>query len=151
MSLRYLDSNNHAVFALHYHLILVVKYRRRAISDEIQARIKEIAEYIGKKQNVSIMEMNGEADHIHFLLKTKPNCDLSKFINSLKTVTSRRIREDFPQVKTILWNGAFWSNSYCLITVGGAPLEVLKKYIEQQGVHEKEKTSVPKKNYGSKK
>jgi len=135
MSNRYLDSNNHAVFSLNYHLILVVKYRRKAISSEIQARIKEIAEYVGRKQNVYVVEFNGEADHVHFLLKTKPNCDLSKFVNSLKTISSRRVREEFPEVKKMLWKEAFWSGSYCLITVGGAPLEVLKRYIEQQGKH----------------
>ena len=128
-----LDTNNHSVFSLNYHLILVVKYRRKVfLSKEMLSRLKEIAEYIGENHNVKIKEMNGEPDHVHFLLRTKPNCDLSKYINSIKSSSSRLLKKEFPEVKNKLWKEAFWTNSYCLITVGGAPITVLKKYIELQ-------------------
>lgn len=78
-----LDTNNHAVFSLNYHLVFVVKYRKKVITKKILIRIKEIAEHIGKNNNVMIKEMNGEPDHVHFLLRTKPNCDASV---SIKTI-----------------------------------------------------------------
>jgi len=127
-----LDSNNHAVFSLNYHLIIIVKYRKRVLTSKMFIRLKEIADYIGKNHNVSIKEMNGEADHVHFLLRTKPNCDLSKYINAFKSASSRLLKKEFPEVKAKLWKEAFWSGSYCLITVGGAPISILKQYIESQ-------------------
>ncbi len=127
-----LDSNNHAVFSLNYHLVFVVKYRKKVISKKILLRIREIAEYVGKNHNIVIKEMNGESDHIHFLLRTKPNCDLAKYINALKSASSRLIKKEFPEVREKLWKDAFWAQSYCLITIGGAPLSVLKTYIENQ-------------------
>lgn len=130
-----LDSNNHSVFSLNYHLVLVVKYRRQVFSNEkMFLRLREIAEYIGLGHNICINEMNGEADHIHFLLRTKPNCDLSKYINAMKSASSRLLKKEFPEIKKKLWKEAFWSQSYCLLTVGGAPITVLKKYIENQKV-----------------
>jgi putative transposase len=128
-----LDSNNHSVFSLNYHLVLVVKYRKRVFSNQkMFSRLREIAEYIGKSNNIEIKEMNGEPDHVHFLLKTKPNCDLSKYINAMKSASSRLLKKEFPEVKKKLWKEVFWSQSYCLITIGGAPIEILKKYIENQ-------------------
>lgn len=128
-----LDSNNHSVFSLNYHLVLVVKYRKKVFSNQkMLLRLREIAEYIGKNSNVEIKEMNGEADHVHFLIKTKPNCDLSKYINAMKSASSRLLKKEFPEVKKKLWKEAFWSQSYCLLSVGGAPIEVLKRYIENQ-------------------
>lgn len=128
-----LDSNNHSVYSLNYHLVLVVKYRRKVFSDQkMFLRLREIAKYIGKSHNIEIKEMNGEADHVHFLLRTKPNCDLSKYINAMKSASSRLLKKEFPEVKKKLWKEAFWSQSYCLLTVGEAPITVLKKYIENQ-------------------
>jgi putative transposase len=128
-----LDSNNHSVFSLNYHLILVIKYRKKVFtSQKMLDRLKEIATYIGDSHNVKIKEMNGEPDHVHFLLRTKPNCDLSKYINAIKSASSRLLKKEFPEVKKKLWKEAFWTTSYCLITVGGAPITVLKKYIESQ-------------------
>jgi putative transposase len=91
-----------------------------------------MSEYIGKSHNVMVSEMNGEPDHVHFLLKTRPNCDLSKYINALKSASSRVLKKEFPAVRQKLWKEYFWSQSYCLITVGGAPIDVLRKYIENQ-------------------
>ncbi|WP_186646780.1 IS200/IS605 family transposase [Fluviispira vulneris] len=129
-----LDSNNHSVFSLNYHLILVIKYRKKVLTNQkMLLRLREIAEYIGISHNVKIMEMNGEPDHIHFLLRTKPNCELSKYINAMKSATSRLLKKEFPEIKKKLWEESFWTTSYCLISVGGAPINVLKRYIENQG------------------
>lgn len=129
-----LDTNSHAVYSLNYHLILITKYRREVFTNKrIFERLREIASLIGKNHNIEVKELNGEADHIHLLLRTKPNCDLSKYINAMKSASSRRLKQEFPDVKKRLWQSQFWSQSYCLITVDGAPLEILKKYIESQG------------------
>jgi putative transposase len=131
--MRNFDTNNHAIFSLNYHLILVVKYRRKVFSSQkMMSRFREIAEYIGTSHNISIKEVNGEPDHVHLLLRTKPNCDLAKYINAMKSASSRLLKKEFPNVQRLLWKSKFWSPSYCLITVGGAPIEVLKKYIESQ-------------------
>lgn len=129
-----LDSNNHSVFSLNYHLILVIKYRKKVLTNQkMLLRLREIAEYIGVSHNVKIKEMNGEPDHVHFLLRTKPNCELSKYINAMKSATSRLLKKEFPEIKKKLWEESFWTTSYCLISVGGAPINVLKRYIENQG------------------
>lgn len=131
--MRELDSNNHSVFALYYHLILVTKYRRKVIIDEISVRLKEIFEYIQSKYNITLLEWNHDKDHIHILFKAHPNSELSKFINAYKSASSRLIKKEFPEIKQQLWKEYFWSRSYCLLTTGGVSIDVIKKYIETQG------------------
>ena len=89
-----LDNNNHSVFLLHYHLILVVKYRRRVIDSVISDRLKAIFEKIAPTYNLTITEWNQDQDHIHVLLKGHPNSALSTFINAYKSASSRLINKD---------------------------------------------------------
>jgi len=128
-----LDNNNHSVFLMYYHMILVVKYRRHVIDETISDRLKEIFERIQVNYNISLQEWNHDSDHIHVLFKGQPNSELSKFINAYKSASSRLIKRDFPEIKQQLWKECFWSRSFCLLTSGGAPIDVIKKYIEQQG------------------
>ncbi|ACV61355.1 transposase IS200-family protein [Desulfofarcimen acetoxidans DSM 771] len=128
-----LDTNSHSVFLLTYHLILVVKYRRKVINDTIANRIKEIGEYIAPKYNISFLEYNHDKDHTRILFKAHPNTEISKYINAFKSASSRLIKKEFPEVRKQLWKEYFWSQSFCLLTTGGAPIEVIKKYIETQG------------------
>ena len=128
-----LDNNAHSVFLLNYHLILVVKYRRRVFDNLISSRAKEIFEYIAPNYHITLMEWNHDADHIHILFRAHPKAEISKFINAYKSASSRLIKKEFPEVRQKLWNEYFWSQSFCLITAGGAPLTVLKQYIESQG------------------
>ena len=131
--MRDLDGNNHSVFALYYHLVFVVKYRRNVINDDISCRLKEIFEYIQPKYNMTMIEWNHDFDHIHVLFKAHPNTELSKFINAYKSASSRLIKKEFPLIRKQLWKEFFWSRSYCLVTTGGVSLEVIKRYIENQG------------------
>ncbi len=128
-----LDNNNHSVFLLCYHLVLVTKYRRKVIDDNISNRLKEIFEKIQGNYKITLQEWNHDKDHIHMLFKAHPNSELSKFINAYKSASSRLIKKEFPEIKQQLWREYFWSRSYCLLTTGGAPIEVIKKYIETQG------------------
>lgn len=131
--MRVLDNNNHSVFALYYHLVFVVKYRRKVIDNKISYRLKEIFEYIQPTYNITLQEWNHDKDHVHILFKSHPNTEISKFINAYKSASSRLIKKEFPTIKKQLWKEYFWSRSYCLITTGGVPIEVIKKYIENQG------------------
>lgn len=128
-----LDNNAHSVFSLNYHLIFVIKYRKKVIDDKISFRAKEIFDYISKNYNITLLEWNHDLDHIHILFKAHPMSALSKFINAYKSASSRLIKKEFPEVRKMLWEENFWSKSFCLISVGGAPLSILKQYIESQG------------------
>jgi putative transposase len=128
-----LDTNNHSVFLLYYHLVLVTKYRRKVINDNISNRLKEIFEKIQGNYNIILQEWNYDKDHIHILFKAHPNTEISKFINAYKSASSRLIKKEFPEIKEQLWKEYFWSRSFCLLTTGGAPIEIIKKYIESQG------------------
>ena len=128
-----LDNNNHSVFLMYYHLVLVVKYRRKVIDDVISNRLKEMFEYIAPNYNITLQEWNHDKDHIHVLFKAQPNTELSKFINAYKSASSRLIKKEYQQIKQNLWKEYFWSRSFCLLTTGNAPIEVIKQYIESQG------------------
>ena len=128
-----LDNNNHSVFSMYYHLVLVTKYRRKVINDSISKRLREIFDYIAVNYNISVVEWNEDQDHVHILFKAQPNSELSKFINAYKSASSRLIKKNFPETRKKLWKEYFWSQSFCLLTAGGAPLEIIKKYIETQG------------------
>ena len=128
-----LDSNNHSVFLMCYHLIFVVKYRKKVIDDVISNRLKEIFEYIAVSYNITLQEWNHDKDHVHILFKAQPNSNISKFINAYKSASSRLIKKEFPLLKNKLWKEFFWSRSFCLITAGDVSQDVLKRYIESQG------------------
>lgn len=129
-----LYTNNHSVFKLSYHLVLVIKYRRKVIDDDISKRLKEIFEYISPKYNVTLEEWNHDTDHVHLLFRGSPNTEIFKFLNAYKSASSRLIKKEYPLIKKQLWKEYFWSRSYCLLTTGGAPIEVVRKYIESQGM-----------------
>ena len=128
-----LDNNNHSVFALNYHLILVTKYRRKVIDDVISSRLREIFDYIAPNYNIFVEEWNDDEDHIHILFKAHPNSELSKFINAYKSASSRLIKKEYPSIKGKLWKEYFWSRSFCLITCGGANIDTIREYIRKQG------------------
>ena len=127
------DTNQHSVFLLHYHLIMCVKYRNKVINDPISLRLKEMFEYIAPKYHITLEEWNHDIDHVHVLFRGHPNTEISKFINAYKSASSRIIKKEFPHIRKSLWKEMFWSQSYCLITTGGATVDVIKQYIQSQG------------------
>ena len=128
-----LDTNFHSVFLLNYHLVFVTKYRKKVIDDDISNRLKEIFEKIAPNYKIYVMEWNHDLDHIHILFKGEPKTEISKFINAYKSASSRLIKKEFPDIRKKLWKEYFWSRSFCLLTTGGAPIEIIKKYIQSQG------------------
>lgn len=127
------DNNNHSVFLHHYHLIMCVKYRNKVIDDKISDRLKEIFERIASDYNISLEEWNHDMDHVHILFRGQPNTEISKFINTYKSASSRLIKKEFPQIRRFLWKEKFWSQSFCLLTTGGVTAYVIKQYIQSQG------------------
>jgi putative transposase len=134
-----LDKGEHSVYSLHYHLVLVIKYRRKAMYTEaIRERLKDIILNISKESSKNpetafeiVVQEPGE-DHHHILFKAKPTTNLAKVVNSIKGTSSRMMRAEFPEIKKFLWGDAFWTPSYFLATTGQVSLDVLKSYVESQ-------------------
>jgi len=128
------DTNNHSVFLLQYHLIMCIKYRNKVIDDVISERLQQIFEYIAPNYHITLEEWNHDVDHVHVLLRGQSNTEMSKFINAYKSASSRLIKKEFPEIRKSLWKEMFWSQSYCLISTGGATVDIIKQYIQSQGV-----------------
>lgn len=123
----------HCTFNLNYHLVIVTKYRKKCINREMLERLQAIFSELCEKWGGELLEFNGEKDHVHLLVSLNPKTQPSKFVNNLKTVSSRLIRKEFSeQLNKVFSKPVFWSRSYCILTCGGAPLSVIKQYIEQQ-------------------
>ncbi len=133
----FLDNNLHSVFHLHYHLILVIKYRRKIFDDTISDFARKMFVRIGATYHITLVQWTYAEDHLHIVFKTHPRTELTKFINAYKSASSRRIKKEFPQIKKELWREMFWSKSFCLLTAGEIPNAVVSDYIESQGVTEK--------------
>ena len=121
-----------ACFSLQMHLVLVTKYRRKVITVEVLERLKEIFNATCLKWESRVVEFNGEADHVHLLIEYNPKVQLSKFVNNLKTVSSRLIRKEFEsQLKPIYSKPVFWSGAYFVSSCGSVTVEQLKKYVQR--------------------
>lgn len=126
-------SHWHCVYQLKYHLVLVTKYRRKCFTKPILDRLQVLCEEQSQKWGIELVEFGGESDHVHLLLDMHPNIMPSKFINSLKTVTSRLLRKEYlAHFKKFYWKPVLWTRAYCLISAGGAPISILKQYIQDQ-------------------
>ena len=130
-----LRTGRHCVFMLHAHLIFITKYREKVFNEESLSRLEAVFRDVGQQFEVELSEFNGDRDHVHLLINYPPKVQLSKLINSLKGVSSRRLKQEFSEIRNH-WvcrkSGSLWSPSYFAGSVGGAPLSVLKQYIEQQ-------------------
>lgn len=129
-----LDKTGNSVFSLCYHLIVVVKYRRKVFTNsDVVSDIKSIVSTISESMNVDIIEQECGDDHIHILFRAKPTLDITKYINLLKGNSSRNIRKKYKDfLKDKLWGEHFWSPSYFLATTGNVTIDILKEYVENQ-------------------
>jgi putative transposase len=126
-------TGRHCVFNLHIHLVFIAKYRRAVFTEAILDDMKVIFADVCKDFEAELIEMEGEGDHVHLLVNYPPKVSVSKLVNSLKGVSSRLIRKKkYPSVCQKLWGNALWSPSYFAGSCGGAPIDIIKKYIEQQ-------------------
>ena len=129
-------TGRHVVFMIHAHLVFTTKKRGKVLSSQHLDRRKEIFAAICVDFEAELREFNGERDHVHLLVNYPPKVRLSELVNSLKGVSSRRLKQEFPAIQAF-WSvrnsrGVLWSPSYFAGSVGGAPLAVPKQYIERQ-------------------
>lgn len=125
-------TGRHCVFAMHVHLVFVSKYRKKIFVKEHLNYLESLCEKICKDFESELVEFNGESDHIHVLINYPPKVCISKLVNSLKGVSSRKLKDEFPGLKEYYWKNALWSPSYFAGSCGGAPLSIIKQYVEQQ-------------------
>lgn len=113
--------------------MFVTKYRRKVINAEILKSLENIFSRLCQNQKSELLEFSGEEDHVHLLVDISPDVPPSKLVNTLKTISSRMIRKEFADhINKFYWKPVFWTGAYCVISAGGAPLEVLKAYIQNQ-------------------
>ena len=120
------------VFLLHVHLVFVTKYRKDIFENQHINALKRHFERVVKDFDSILKEVNGEKDHVHLLVNYPPKISISKLVNSLKGVSSRMLKKEYPELKKFYWKAALWSPSYFAGSCGGAPLETIKKYIQNQ-------------------
>lgn len=125
-------TGRHCIFNLHVHLVFVTKYRRKVFTKAILDEMRGIFTKVCTDFEAELAEFEGEQDHVHLLVNYPPKISVSKLVNSLKGVSSRLLRKQFPEIEKWYWNGALWSPSYFAASCGGAPLSMIRQYIEQQ-------------------
>lgn len=124
-----------SVYLLNAHAVFVTKYRRKVITKDLLHRLEQIFKDTCDKWESSMIEFNGESDHVHLLIQDPPQVQLSKLIGNLKTVSSRLIRKEFSEhLSNFYYKPVFWTGSYFVASCGGVTIEQLKKYVEQQSV-----------------
>ena len=123
----------HCVFNMHVHLVFVTKYRREVFTKAILEELRILFTKTCIDLEAELIEFDGEDDHVHLLVNYPPKLAISNLVNALKGVSSRMIRKaKFPSILNKLWGGALWSPSYFAASCGGAPISIIKQYIEQQ-------------------
>ncbi len=128
-----LQKSSHSSYHIHLHIIFVTKYRRKVLTAPMVERLKEILAELCEGAKSTLLEFGAEADHCHLLVSLHPNNNISVFVKNLKSSSSRLLRRDFAEeLQKTYWKPVLWSSSYCVISAGGAPLEIIKKYIQNQ-------------------
>lgn len=139
-----LRHGRHCVFLLHIHLVFVTKYRKTCFTQRVLKHLNEIFNNVCTDFGAKLKEFNGEGDHVHLLIDYPPQVSVSKLVNSLKGVSSRYIRaQKYPEIAKKLWGDSLWSPSYFAGSCGGATLEVIAEYIQQQESPKGERFSSP--------
>lgn len=122
----------HCVFNMHVHLVFVTKYRRKVFDGDAIEQLRAIFASVCADFAAELVEMDGEDDHVHLLVAYPPKVAVSNLVNSLKGVSSRLLRTQRPDIARRYWKGALWSPSYFAASCGGAPISIVRQYIEQQ-------------------
>ena len=122
----------HCVFHLHVHLVFVTKYRRCVLTEAAHETLRAIFTKVCQDFEAVLVDSNGEDDHVHLLVEYPPTVAISHLVNSLKGVSSRRLRQQHPDITARYYQGVLWSPSYFAASCGGAPLSIIRQYIEDQ-------------------
>lgn len=129
-------TGRHCVFKLHAHLVFVTKYRRTVLTGAARETLRDLFTKVCQDFEAVLVESNGEDDHMHLLVEYPPKVALSHLVNSLKGVSSRRLRQQHPDIAERYYNGVLWSPSYFAASCGGAPLSIIRQYVEAQRQHQ---------------
>ena len=135
-----LRTKRHVVYSLHLHLVFVTKYRKKVFSEKMYERLHYHFERVCGDFGCKLIESSCQKDHVHLLVEPLPHTTPSRLVNSLKGVSSRFLKQEFtnvspkgvPELEQYYWKGGLWSPSYFIASCGGAPLDMVKKYIEKQ-------------------
>jgi putative transposase len=122
----------HCVYSLHIHLVFVLKYRKKILTKAILSTMKTLFQKVCSDFDAKLIEFDGENDHVHLLVHYPPKIAISKLVNSLKGSSSYRLKRLHPEINQYYWQGKLWSPSYFVSSCGGAPIEIVRQYIEQQ-------------------
>ena len=126
-------TNRHSCFLLQYHMVLVTKYKKPVLTGKVKDHVYDTIRTIFDERGYNILELNGEADHIHILFEAGPDMAPMELANVVKTKTARFVRRDLPdEVNKIYWKQVFWTDSYFVTTVGTNSLAVVQDYIKNQ-------------------
>lgn len=128
--MRNFKSNNNVIYDSKYHIIWCTKYRRNLIDRQVEKRLKQVVSEVAKERGAEILEMEANEDHFHLLVSVDPQYGIHRLVKQMKGRSSRILREEFPHTKSRV--PTLWTNSYCCITAGGAPISAIKQYIESQ-------------------
>ncbi|MCI0184643.1 IS200/IS605 family transposase [Sulfoacidibacillus ferrooxidans] len=123
-------SNHNIVYSCKYHVVWCPKYRRRVLTSEVEERLQAILREVAEERQADIIELEVMPDHVHLLVEVDPQFGIHRLVRLMKGRSSHHLREEFPWLKKRL--PTLWTNSYFVSTVGGAPLAVIKQYIENQ-------------------
>ena len=123
-------SNKNVIFSCKYHVIWCPKYRRDVIKADVELRLKKIIQEVSNECSAEIIQLETMPDHVHLLIEIDPQFGIHKLIKRIKGRSSRFLRKEFPHLRSKL--PTLWTNSYFVSTVGGAPLEIIKQYVESQ-------------------
>jgi putative transposase len=134
MSQTSLRNGSHVVFSIQLHIVFVTKYRRKVLTQAMIETMKPVLERVLEANQSILSEFNGEPDHVHLLIDLHPDNNISALISSLKSASSRILRQEFKEeIDKVYWGKAkLWHDSKCIVSCGGAPLEIVKKYIQEQ-------------------
>ena len=125
-------TGRHCVFKLHVHLVFVTKYRRDVLTEAAHETLRAIFTKVCQDFEAILVDTHGEDDHVHLLVEYPPKVALSTLVNSLKGVSSRRLGQQHPKIAARYYKGVLWSPSYFAASCGGAPLAIIRQYIEEQ-------------------
>ncbi len=126
-------SSARSVSDLKAHLVITTKYRKKVLTGQMINRLNKVINELCAKWNCKVIEFNGEDTHIHLLFQYYPQMELPKFIGNIKSITSRKLRQEFPEeINKVYWKKVLWNESYFIASCGGVTISVLKKYIENQ-------------------
>ena len=127
-----LRTKRHVKYSLHLHLVFVTKYRNKVFSEKMYERLHFHFDRVCGDFGCKLVETNGEKDHVQLLIESLPHTTPSRLVNSLKGVSSRFLRQEFPELEKYYWNGGLWSPSYLIASYGSTHIDIVKKYIRNQ-------------------